>query len=244
MGAIAAVLVGGAIVAFIVGAYLKYKGGRISKAPYVPTGQALDPSRADPKGTISTEGNVECPQPLLSPVTGTPCLYYTLKVVGTWKEGDATRSKTYVEEKVAAPFHLNDGSGSVPIDASQGGDYDLKKTFSETKKEGFFADLKNAIGTPEPIMFGNYAFANPPMSKANSFQCVEQIVPVEPKAFVLGKLENGRITSAGMFGMILSAKGREALLGSSAKNAKLAFVGGAAAAGVGLVLGVVSAVVG
>ena len=44
--------------------------------------------------------------------------------------------------------------------------------------------------------------------------------------------------------MILSEKGREGLLGASAKNAKMAFIGGAAAAGVGLILGVVSAVMG
>jgi len=243
MGAIAAILIAGAIVAFIVGGYLKYKGGRISKAPFVPTGQATDPSKADPKGTISAEGNVECPQPLTSPVTGTPCIYYELKVVGSWKSGDTNKSKTYVEEKIAAPFSLNDGSGSVAVDASQGGDYDMQKTFDETKKEGFFADLKNAVGTPEPLMFGNYAFANPPMSKADKFQCTERIVPVPQKAFVLGKLDNGVITRAGMFGMILSEKGREGLLGSSAKNAKMAFIGGAAAAGVGLVLGIIQAVV-
>lgn len=242
MGAIAAILIAGGIVALIVGAFLKYKGGRIAKAPFVPTGQAL--SGADPKGTVSAEGNVECAQPLMSPCTGTPCLYYHLKVVGTWKDGDSTKSKTYVEEKVAAPFTLNDGSGSVPVDASEGGDFDLKKTFDETKKEGFFADLKNAVGTPEPIMFGNYAFANPPMSKANKFECEEKIVPVPEKAFVLGKVENGKIGRAGMFGMILSEKGREGLLGASAKNAKMAFIGGAAAAGVGLILGVVSAVMG
>ncbi len=244
MGAIAAILIAGAIIAFIIGGFLKYKGGRISKAPFVPTGQATDPSKADPKGTLSVEGNVECPQPLVSPASGTPCLYYELKVVGTWKQGDSTKSKDYVVEKVAAPFTLNDGSGAIPIDASQGGDFDLKKTFDETKSEGFFADLKNAVGTPEPIMFGNYAFANPPMSKANKFRCEERIVPLPPKAFVLGKLENGVITRAGMFGMILSEKGREELLGSSAKNAKMAFIGGAAAAGVGLILGVVSAVMG
>jgi len=244
MGALAAILIAGALVAFIVGAFLKYKGGRISKAPFVPTGQATDPGKADPKGTISAEGQVSCPQPLTSPATGTPCLYYEIKVVGTWKEGDQTKDKTYVEEKVAAPFTLDDGSGPVPIDASQGGDFDTQKTFDETKKEGFFADLKNAVGTPEPMMFGNYAFANPPMSKANKFQCTERIVPVPPKAFVLGKLESGVITRAGMFGMILSEKGREGLLGASAKNAKMAFVGGAAAGAVGLILGVASAFVG
>lgn len=245
MGAIAAILIAGGIVALIVGGYLKFKGGRITKTPLVPTGDAAsNPASAGEKGLISVQGKIECPEPLLSPVTQTPCLYYDLKVVGSWKEGDNNKSKDYVHEKVAAPFMIDDGSGGVAVDASKGGDMDMQKTFDETKKEGFFADLKGAVGKGEPIMFGNYAFANPAMSKANKFQCIERIVPMPEKAFALGKLEEGVVTSSGMLGLMLSPKSREELLGSAAKNSKMAFIGGAAAAGVGLVVGVVSALVG
>ena len=163
---------------------------------------------------------------------------------GFWKEGETDKSKEYVLEKVAAPFALNDGSGSIMIDASKGGDFDMKQTFDETKKEGFFADLKNAMGKGAPMMFGHYAFVNPTLSKASSFQCVERIVPVPEKAFALGPLENGAISSNGMLGLMLSARSRAELLGSTAKNSKMAFIGGAAAAGVGLLVGVVSAFVG
>lgn len=246
MGAIAALLVGGGIVALIVGGYLKMKGGRIAKTPFVPTGDAArNPSVADGSGKVSVQGAVQCPQPLMSPVTGTPCLYYELKVIGSWKEGDTTKEKTYVEDKIAAPFQLDDGSGPIPVDASGGGDMDLQKTFDDTKKEGFFADLKGALGKGEPIMFGNYAFANPTLSKANTFKCTERIVPVPESAFALGKLEQGVVTGAGlMFGLMLSPKSRDELMGSSAKNAKLAFIGGAAASGVGLVVGVISTLMG
>lgn len=236
MGALAAILVGGGIVALIVGGYLKFKGGRLSKTPLLPTGSAASAS-----DKVSVQGNVGCPQPLLSPVTQTPCLYYDLKVVGTWKEGDNNKSKDYVHEKVAAAFTIDDGSGPLPIDASGGGDYDgMQKTFDETKKEGFFADLKNAVGTPEPMMFGQYAFANPPMSKANKFHCTERIMPLPPTAFALGKIESGVLTSPGMFGLMLSNKSRDELLGSTAKNSKMAFIGGGAAAGIGMVVGIIS----
>jgi len=245
MGAIASILIAGGIVALIVGGYLKFKGGRIAKTPFVPTGEAArNPSAADPKGKISVQGAVQCPQPLLSPVTGTPCLYYQLKVVGSWKAGDSTKTKTYIEDKIAAAFQLDDGSGGIPIDASGGGDMDMQKTFDETQKEGFFADLKSAVGKGQPMMFGNYAFANPPMSKANKFHCTERIVPVPQQAFALGKLQEGVVTGAGMLGLMLSPKTREDLMGSSAKNSKMAFIGGAAASGVGLVTGVVSALIG
>ncbi|HJL17433.1 MAG TPA: GIDE domain-containing protein [Sandaracinaceae bacterium LLY-WYZ-13_1] len=245
MGAIAAILIAGGIVALIVGAYLKLKGGRIEKTPFAKTGEAsTNPAVASPKGLVSVQGRVDCPQPLVSPATQTPCLYYQLEVVGSWKEGDAKKSKSYVDEKVAAPFQLDDGSGGIPVDASAGGDVDLQKTFDETKKEGFFADLKGAVGKGEPIMFGNYAFANPTLSKANEFRCIERLVPLPEQAFALGKLEEGVITSSGLLGLMLSPKTREEMLGSAARSSKMAFIGGAAAAGVGLVVGVVSALVG
>lgn len=165
MGAIAAILIGGGIVALIVGGYLRFKGGRIEKAPLVPTGDAARGAGAA-NGRVSVEGRVACAPPLLSPVTQTPCVYYELKVIGSWKDGDATKTKDYVHEKVAAPFSVDDGSGPVAIDASQGGDMDMKKSFDETKKEGFLADFKNAVGKGAPMMFGHYAFVNPPLSKA------------------------------------------------------------------------------
>ena len=246
MGAIAAILVAGGIVALIVGAYLKFiKGGKLAKTPFVRTGEAAgNPNVTDPKGRVSVQGTVQCPQPLISPVTGTECLYYELEVIGHWKVGDSSKKSTYVEDKTAAGFQLDDGSGGIPIDASGGGDLELKKTFEESKKEGFFADLKGAVGKGEPIMFGNYAFQNPPMSKANRFVCTERVVPMAQQAFALGKLQEGVITGAGMFGLMLSSRSRDDLVGSSAKNAKMAFIGGAAASGVGLVVGVVSALMG
>jgi hypothetical protein len=174
-------------------------------------------------------------------VTGTECLYYELKVVGKWKEGDSEKSKDYVDEKSAAQFTVDDGSGSIRIDASKGGDFDcMEKTFDETKKEGFFADLKGAVGKGEPIMFGNYAFANPPMSTANKFECVERVVRPQQQLFVLGKIGGGAIGSPSWTSLILSKKSREELMGSTAKAAKNFLIGGAAAAGVGVILGIVS----
>ncbi len=243
MGAFAALLVGIGIIVVIYGAIMKFKAGRIAKAPLLTTGDAVRRGGGE-KGAVSVEGSVQCPQPLLSPVTGTPCLYYELKVVGSWKEGDQNKEKDYVHEKVAAPFALDDGSGAIPIDACKGGDFDMQQTFNEEKKEGFFADLKSAVGKGEPIMFGHYAFPNPPMSKANKFRCTERVLPMPQKLFALGKLEQGVLTTPGFTSLMLSPKSRDDLLGSSAKSAKMAFIGGAASAGVGLVVGVISALVG
>jgi hypothetical protein len=243
MGLVAVILTAGGIIALIWGFVQKFKAGRLAKAPFVKTGDAASKgaSVAGEKGAISVQGAVKPQRLLTSPVTGTQCLYNELKVVGKWKDGDSEKSKDYVDEKSAAQFVVDDGSGAIRIDASKGGDFDcLEKTFDETKKEGFFADLKSAVGKGQPIMFGNYAFQNPPMSSANKFECVEKIVKPQQQMFVLGKIENGVIGSPSWTSLIMSSKSREELLGSTAKAAKNFLIGGGAAAGVGVILGVVS----
>lgn len=243
MGALATILVAGGIIAFIYGAMQKFKAGRLAKAPFAKTGEVASNGDkvAGEKGAISVEGDVKCAAPLISPVTGTPCLYYEVKVTGYWKEGDENKEKEYYAEKKAAAFGIDDGSGTVNVNASEGGDYEpFEKTFDETKKEGFFADLKSAVGKGEPIMFGKFAFENPTMSKADKFQCVEKVVKVQPRLFALGKHEGGQIKSPNWTSLILSNKSRDALLGSTAKAAKNSFIGGGVAAGVGVILGVVS----
>ncbi|HJL02983.1 MAG TPA: GIDE domain-containing protein [Polyangiaceae bacterium LLY-WYZ-15_(1-7)] len=238
MGPIAAILLAGGLVALFVGGYLKLKGGRITKTPLLPTGQAA----GHRDGLVSVQGAVRCAEPLIAPASGTPCLYYALEVVGSWKAGDSRKSKKYVEQKHAAAFTLDDGSGGVGVDLTKGGDMGLERSFSETQKEGLLADLKSAVkGRGEAMQFGGFTFQNPTMSKADRFECVERIVPVPERAFALGKIdEAGRVGPSGVLGVMFSAKSREELLGASAKNAKLAFLGGAAAAAVGGVLGLIT----
>jgi hypothetical protein len=245
MGALAALLVVAGIVCLIWAAMQKFKAGRLAKAPFAKTGEVASNGDkvAGEKGAISVEGDVKCAAPLISPVTGTPCLYYELKVMGSWKEGDETKEKEYHSEKKAAAFGIDDGSGIVQVDASSGGDYEpFEKTFDETKKEGFFADLKSAVGKGEPIMFGKFAFENPTMSVADKFTCTEKLVKVQPRMFALGKHEGGQIKSPSWTSLILSNKTRDALLGSTAKAAKNFGIGGGAALAVGLILGIVSSV--
>src|SRR5690606_31546726 len=94
-----------------VGIYQRIKAGRVSKAAHVPTGDAATrgASVAGKGGAISVEGPVVCPEPLLSPVTQTPCLYYEVEVTGHWKEGNNNRSKKYYDDKLGVTFAVDDG---------------------------------------------------------------------------------------------------------------------------------------
>jgi hypothetical protein len=130
------------------------------------------------------------------------------------------------------------------VAAQEGGDYEpLEKLFEETKKEGFFADLKNAVGKKEPIIFGEYAFDNPPNSKADRFTCTERVFKVYPRLFAMGVAKEGVIAPPKWNSLVLSNKGRTQLLGSTAKAAKVSFIGGGAASALGVVLGVISSLI-
>ena len=108
MAGFAALLVGLGIVVVIYGLIQRAKVGRVS-APVFPTGQLAQggAAAAGPNGTASAEGVVVCQQALLSPVTGKPCLYYSLKITNSWKDGEKTKEKILREEKVAAQFAVH-----------------------------------------------------------------------------------------------------------------------------------------
>jgi hypothetical protein len=242
MAQAAAVLIFLGIIALIVGAFFKYKSARLSAAPLASTGDAARNGAgvAGAKGAISVQGNVIMQQPLIAPCSGQQCLYYEIEVIGHWKEGDSNKSKSYAKEKHAAQFALDDGSGPVPILAEKGGDFDLTKSFEETKKEGFFDDLKAIVGKGQPMMFGQYQFHNPVGSVANKFECTEKILPVSTRLFALGKTTGNAVGDPDWAQLILSSKSREELMSSTAKTASYALIGGGAAAGIGAILTVVS----
>lgn len=247
MGAIGGLIVSISIVVVLFGAYKKYQAGKLASAPFVSTGDASSGTGAGEKGAISCQGDVKVEQMLISPVTKTECLYYELKVVGSWKEGDTSKNKDYISEKKAAAIQLDDGSGAVLLNANDGGDFDgLEKTFDESKKEGLFADLKGAVGKGEPIMFGEYPFENPPMSKADKFTCTEKVLKPSPKLFVSGKFAEGVITTPdGMLGtLMLSPKSRDELLGDTLAQATKFMKFGGIGVGVGLLIGIIGMFVG
>ena len=51
-------------------------------------------------------------------------MYYELEVIGSWKEGETSKSHKYVDEKAGANVQIDDGSGPVRINVSEGGDFE------------------------------------------------------------------------------------------------------------------------
>ncbi|MBL8954312.1 MAG: hypothetical protein JNK82_26275 [Myxococcaceae bacterium] len=208
------------------------KGKRILAAPFKKTGDiARDPTSSDPKGALSTEGKVSPPaQALLAPCSKTPCLYYEVKIERLYEKEEKTQdgwktvkgSSTLDTLKNGALATLDDGTGAIPVDFSKGGDFD-------NFKDGYKKEL-NGRGWSSNIQFGELSYDIPVISSSDGhtigFKATERYVPVEGNLFVLGKIEGGKIVKPGWRSLMVSNKGRDGLLASTAKKKKFSLIGG------------------
>jgi cell division septation protein DedD len=211
------------IIAIIWGIFQKVKAGRVADAPLASTGDAARRGGevASPKGAISAQGRVVCAQPLVSPVTGTPCLYYRLRVTASWKEGNVDKKKELNDERVAATFAIDDGSGPVHVDARKGGDFEPSQVKDETKGTGLLGGI-----TGKEIEFGNYRVSAGMLSLGTKYNVREEVLPLQPSLYVCGKAEQGAIVAPGWRSLIVSNKTRDELLGHATKSAKASLLGG------------------
>src|SRR5690606_37658698 len=95
MGAIASIIIAISIVVLVYAFLMKRKASRVTNAQHMQSGSV---SQAPNGAPVSVQGRPVA-APLVSPVTGTPCLYYELEVEGFWKEGENKKSKKYLEDR-------------------------------------------------------------------------------------------------------------------------------------------------
>jgi hypothetical protein len=190
-------LVGFAVLVLIAALVVRHKGQKILAAPVRKTGEA-----AGAQGPVSFEGAVRANDPLRAPCSGQPCVYYEIQVekkVKTKHGAQTTVSwKTASKQHFGSTFWLDDGSGAVPVQAHEQADADLQKTYSGALPPGF--------GQPQPAHG----------EEIQDTRITEKIVPANGKLFALGAMANGQLV-AGKGKLILSTRGREALLGSTKK---------------------------
>lgn len=222
--------------AVVVFGFLQWsKMKKILAAPFKKTGEiAANPQVADAKGMISCEGAVQVQQPLVAPCSGKPCLYYEVKVERMWEKQEQTEdgvktkkgTSTVTTTEVGSQFYVNDGSGPVGVDGREKVDTELTKSFEQAQNVSY-GDL----------VFGSYQVHVPYSGgdeRTTGVRAIEKILPAEGNVFVMGKLAGGVITKQdGMLGkVVISTKGRDALVGSTKRNAMLGFIiGGVVAVG-------------
>lgn len=210
------------------GIFQKVKAGRVTDAPLVRTGEVAVRGRsaAGPNGQLSAQGAVICQRPLTAPFSGQPCLYYKLTCKAEWKEGESHKSKELDEQKVAAQFAIDDGSGPVWVDAREGGDFEPTQTKRETRGAGLVGGITGA-----ELTFGSYRVQTGMLALGTKYTVEEEILPLVPRLYACGKLsdQGAAIAAPGWRALILSSKSRDELLASATKTAKVALLAGAAA---------------
>lgn len=241
MGGFAALLVGIGIIVLIYALMQRAKVGRVS-APLFKTGALAQggAAAAGEGGKASVEGGVVCQQPLISPCTGKPCLYFHVKIVGRRKEGEKTTENTLRDDKQAAMFFVDDGSGPLQINAIEGGDFEPEEKFTERTKTGLIGGL---VG--QELQFGNLRVASGILALGTEYTCEERVLPLQQKLYVNGKMAGNALAKPGFpRSMIISNKSRDEVLGAAQAGAKYSFMGGGGAVAVGAILGVVSSLIG
>ncbi|MFL5321965.1 MAG: GIDE domain-containing protein [Myxococcaceae bacterium] len=213
------------------------KGKRILAAPFLKTGDVAKPGApAGDKGAVSTEGALVAEgadATVTSPITKTKCLAYEIEVyrhhektVQTQDGAKTEKGKNKIKTiQGGAVIQLNDGSGVVQVDVKDGkADFDnWKKVYDEKSSHLTFEGYTiTADGSGDGYTTG--------------YSAVEKVVPLDTSKnlFVLGKLEGGKIIKPSWRSLMISNKGREGLMGSTAKKTKVGFIGG----GVGAVGGI------
>ena len=224
MVALGMVILAFGIIGIIYGIFMKLRAGRVAGAPLASTASAARGEGAAPNGAIAAQGRVVVQQPLTSPMTGTPCLYYKIETVASWKVGDQTKTKTLDEQKVSSQFGIDDGSGVVWIDAREGGDFEPEQVREQTQTQGLLGGI-----TGQDLTFGNYRVSTGALAMGTKYTVKEHVLPVQQNLYACGKAQNGSIAAPGFRQLILSNKSRDELLASATKTAKLALIAGAAA---------------
>jgi len=223
-------LVGLALVGFLVGLVQRSKGKKILAAPFKRTGEiAQNPGVADAKGIVSCEGAVNVQAPAYAPCSGTPCLYYEVEVVQEWSKSVVTEDGAKTEKgkntvqtvSNGTVFYVDDGSGPIAVDPRHGMDVELDKSFEQAQNVAYGDVVFGQFQTHVPALSGD--------KRGLSVKVIEKIVPPQGGMFVMGQLANQMITKPnGMLGKLrASRKGRTALLGATKRNATIGLVAGA-----------------
>jgi hypothetical protein len=224
------------IVGVIWGIFQRLKAGRVADAPLAKTGDAAARGAevAGPKGALSVQGKVHCAQPLVAPFSGIPCLYYSIKCTARWKDGDTTKTKEIEHRKVAAEVFVDDGSGRVRLDLSEGGDFEPSQTKEETKGTGLLGGIAGG-----EIAFGQYVVSTGMLSLGTKYTVREEVLPVVPELYACGRTKDGAVGSPDWRQLIVSNKTRDELLAAATTGAKRFLLGGGAAVAAGSVLALV-----
>ena len=150
--------------------------------------------------------------------------------------GENSESKQIMDEKQAVGFTLDDGSGPIPVDASEGGDFEsLDTAFSKKKGRGI-------VSTSDTVEFGDQGFTVMGGRKVDGvyipddakFKVVEKVLEPIDRAYANGKItEENAVGSPNWASLILSDKTYEEIVEGTEGFAQKLMYGAAASTAIG-----------
>ena len=239
------------LVGVIIGFLQMQKAKKMGTVPFKKPSEIAQQGMAagDAKQMVSTEGQVQpAAQPLVAPMSGQPCLAYEITGARRWEKTERTEqgeqkktgSDNIHREERGTMFQITDGAGAVIVDSSGSIDADMEKTHTSTISVGMMI--------PGTLSFGQLQMNTPHIhseSRTTGFVGTEKLVKISPTVYALGQMQQGSQgimlatpKGLGTGKLILSAKGREALLGATGRNMKLGFGIGGALVVVGALMGI------
>jgi hypothetical protein len=206
------------------------------------TSSASDVSGLSPGTLVEVKGTLRCESPLTSEMAGTSCAYYSSKVIREYMErdydddgGSDRRSEVIAQNEQFAPFVVEDGSGTVAVNA-EGAEVDARQVVNrfdrDTGNEGSFS-----LGGMTINLGGG--------ERTIGYRYTESILPIDAPVYVLGTVQEGGGIGAPASGeeghrFVVSHRSEEVLGQSLGKTVLWLGVGGVGA----LVLGVILLVIG
>jgi hypothetical protein len=207
-----------------------FKMKRMASAPFRRTGEiAAGAEVADPRGMVSAEGRIVALSAARAPCSGRACLFYEVEIERHWEKTVPTQKgsrkevgKTRVAtEKGGAVFLLDDGSGPLSIDARDGVDAELTTSHDQR--------IPTGATIPLELAFGDMRLATPmhlDSDRTVAFTAVERILAAEGSLYAYGRVANGAIGKPDLASLVLSRKGRAALVGGAKAKAAVGLVAG------------------
>jgi len=225
------VLVVLSVLSVIYGLLQKRKATKIAGAAHHKTGElASNPALGqNPKQLFSAEGTAQPQQPFVAPCSGQPCAYYEVRIDRVWEKmvksesGYKTeRGTTNIEtQRRGTTFLLNDGSGPVVIDARESVSAPMKESFGQTQNVSSGDVVVGQFRTNVARHHGD--------ETVTGIKITEQIFAPTGQLFTMGKLAGGTLTKTDglLGGLEIHAGTRDAILGKSAKHAKIGLIAAA-----------------
>ncbi len=209
------------------------------------TSSASGVSGLAPGTLVEIKGRLRCEEPLVSEMAEKTCAYYSSTVTREYMErdhgdddnvGSNRRSEVVAQNEQFSPFGVEDGSGSVAVNA-EGAEVDARQVVNRFER--------NTGNEGPSISLGGATINLGGGERTIGYRYTESILLVGESVYVLGTVqEDGGIGApqSGAEGhrFVVSHRSEEALGQSLGKTALWLGVGGAGA----LVLGVILLVVG